>query len=125
VHADETLEEFWRRGRLVPNTAHQHPYQDDVPEKYRDVRRWFLLDTNLDPKRPWERTTNIPVFSMALELGEASNRRWLLYAHSPLEDRRNVEITLPDFGPVTVDVPQAGAFDVIEEKKRSPARLSY
>jgi hypothetical protein len=125
VYADKTLEEFWRYGRLVPNTAHQHPYQDEVPEKYRDVQRWFLLDTNLDPQRPWERTTNMPVFSIALELGEASDRRWLLYAHSPLEDRRNVDITLPGSGPVTVDVPRTGAFYVIEEKKNKPLRLSH
>ncbi len=124
VHEEETLAEFWRHGRLVPNTAHRHPYQEDVPEKYRDVPRWFLLDTNLDPERPWELTTNIPVFSLALVLGETGKRRWLLYAHSPLEDRRDVEIALPEFGQVTVDVPRAGAFYVVYEPSRNLSRLN-
>ncbi len=35
VYADKTLEEFWRFGELVPNTAHTHPYQVDIPEKYK------------------------------------------------------------------------------------------
>jgi hypothetical protein len=115
VHNNETLEAFWRHGRLVPNLAHQHPYQSNVPAKYRDVPRWFLLDTNLDSPWPWEHTTNIPVFSMALVQGDPGTRRWLVYAHSPLEDRKDVHMTLPDFGEFTVDVPRAGAFYVVEE----------
>ena len=123
VHANETLEEFWRHGRLVPNTAHEHPYQEDVPEKYKDVNRWFLLDTNLDAPRPWEQTTNIPVFSLALVRGDEGSREWLVYAHSPLEDRRNVEITLPDYGPITLDVPRAGTFCVVEEQGKKVRRV--
>jgi hypothetical protein len=123
VYASKTLQEFWRRGRLAPNLAGRHPYQEDVPEKYRDVRRWYLLDTNLDAARPWELSTNIPVFSMALVLGEPGRRRWLVYAHSPLEDRRGVEITLPEFGKLTVDVPRAGAFYTIDERGGKTSRL--
>ena len=41
--------------------AHRHPYQKDVPKEYHDSDRWFLLDTNLDPPRPWDMHTNIPV----------------------------------------------------------------
>ncbi len=118
VYADETLKQFWRHGRLVHNFAHRHPYQDDVPEKYRTVHRWFLLDTDLEAPRPWDRTTNIPVFSMVLVLGEEGSRRWLLYAHSPLKDRRGVEISVPDFGKLRVDVPRRGTFYVLEEKGR-------
>ena len=123
VHESETLAEFWRYGRLVPNTAHRHPYQIDVPPKYRDVPRWFLLDTSLDPERPWEMQTNIPVFSLALVLGETGKRRWLVYAHSPLEDRREVEIALPEFGEVTIDVPRAGVFYVVGERGKDISRL--
>ena len=61
VYADKTLEEFWRHGKLIPNRAHRHPYQKDVPKRYHDSDRWFLLDTNLDPPRPWDMHTNIPV----------------------------------------------------------------
>ncbi len=118
VHENETLREFWRHGELVPNRAHPHPFQDNIPDKYRPLDRWFLLDTNLDPPRPWTMTTDIPVFSMALVQGDAGKRRWLVYAHSPLEDRRNVRITLPGFGEIAADVPRSGAFCVVEEGSR-------
>lgn len=123
VHASETLTEFWRHGELVHNFAHRHPYQENIPEKYRDVHRWFLLDTNLDADRPWDQKTNIPVFSMALVRGDAGQRQWLLYAHSPLEDRRNVKIMLPEYGDVTIDVPRAGAFYVINQQKKTTRQL--
>lgn len=116
VHNNGTLAEFWRFGRLVHNTAHRHPYQADIPAKYRKIHRWFLLDTNLDPPRPWTLKTNLPVFSMALVRGEKGARRWLLYAHSPLADRKGVQVTIDDYRKVTVDVPRAGAFYLIEER---------
>ncbi len=122
VHHDATLVEFWRHGQLVPNTAHEHPYQENVPEKYRNVNRWFLLDTDLDAPRPWDQKTNIPVFSMALELGEKGSRRWLIYAHSPLEDRRGVTITLPGFALFKADVPRAGVFYTVDEKSKAAKR---
>jgi hypothetical protein len=115
IYADETLAEFWRYGRLVPNEAHKHPYRENVPEKYRDVDRWFLLDTSLDPPRPWEHHTNIPVFSMALTRGKSGKRRWLVYAHSPLENRQGVSINVPEFGKITVDVSREGAFYLMNE----------
>jgi len=118
VYDNATVQEFWRHGKLVPNRAHKHPYQADIPEKYKNVDRWYLLDTNLDAPRPWSLKTNIPVFSLALARGEKGARRWLLYAHSPLKDRKGVQITIPDYGNVTVDVPRAGGFYVVEEKTR-------
>lgn len=119
VHADPTLEAFWRHGALVANRAHPHPFQADIPDKYRALDRWFLLDTNLDPPRPWELTTDLPVFSLALVQGQPGARRWLVYAHSPLQDRPAVEITLPDFGKLTLDVPRAGVFSLVDEQRRS------
>lgn len=124
IYADATLEEFWRHGKLVPNRTHRHPYQEDVPEKYRDVDRWFLLDTNLNPKRPWEKHTNIPIFSLALEQGDEGNRRWLVYAHSPLEGRQGVTIAVPEFGKMTIDVPRAGAFYLIDEMDKTVTAVS-
>jgi hypothetical protein len=123
VWADETLREFWRHGRLVANRAHRHPYQTDVPAKYDGVERWFLLDTSLDPPRPWEQTTDLPVFSLALERGDQGSRTWLVYAHSPLADRDAVEIEVPDFGPISVDVPCAGAFYVVDEQNGKVRRV--
>jgi len=116
IYANSTLEYFWRHGKLVANPEHQHPYQVDIPEKYRSLERWFLLDTSLDPRRPWEQHTNIPVFSLALVTGDKGNRRWLVYAHSPLEGRRDVTLTVPGFGKITIDVSIAGSFYIVDEK---------
>lgn len=122
VHENETLKEFWRHGKLVANKAHRHPYQVDIPVHLKNVHRWYLLDTNLDPKRPWEPKTNLPVFSMALAIGEEGARRCLLYAHSPLEDRKAVEIRIPGFRKVRVDVPRRGAFFEVNEKTGEVSR---
>jgi hypothetical protein len=123
VHASKVLRDFWRHGELVVNPKHRHPYQVDVPERLQGVRRWYLLDTNLDPPRPWSQQTNLPVFSLALAWGDAATRSWLLYAHSPLKARRDVTITLPDYGEVTVDVPRAGVFYLVEAQNRQVTRV--
>jgi len=60
----------------------------------------------------------------ALVRGGAPARRWLVYAHSPLEDRRGVEITPPEFGEVTVDVPRTGAFYGSSGKKCNVGQVS-
>jgi len=114
VHADPALAAFWRKGRLVPVRDRRHPYQHDIPAKYKDVDRWFLLKTNLTPPRPWKLDTPIPVFAVALELGKGHARRWLIYAHSPLADRKGVQITVPGYGRVTTDVPVGGMFLFID-----------
>lgn len=123
VHTNPTLREFWRKGRLVENRAHRHPYQTKVPDEYKDIRRWYLLDTSLDPPRPWKQETELPVFALARVLGEKPDRRWLVYAHSPLGDRSDVEITIPDYGKVTIDVSVEGAFCQINEKEGTAKRL--
>jgi hypothetical protein len=124
VHHSPILTEFWRHGRLVPNTSHRHPFQADLPKKYRETPRWYLLDTNLDPPRPWEQETNLPVFSLALVTGEDGKRNWLIYAHSPLEDREEVVIDLPGFGKVTTPVPREGVFLEVKEQSGEWSRLN-
>jgi len=124
VYADQTLRDFWRHGTLVPNRAHRHPYQENVPEKYRNVDRWFLLDTSLDSPRPWTHKTDIPVFSLALVRGEKGSRRWLVYTHSPFVDRRNVTMIVPGFGKITVGIPRAGAFYLVDETNKTVTPLA-
>ena len=51
-------------------------------------------------------------------------RRWLVYAHAPTGDRKAVVTTLPDFGQITVDVPVAGAFWVVDEKTKAVAAVA-
>jgi hypothetical protein len=123
VHEVPTLTEFWRRGKLVANEAHEHPYQSVLPERYAKQKRWFLLDTDRDPPRPWKAKTNLPVFAMALVLGEESARRWLVYAHAPLEALTSVGVTLPEYGPVRIDVPREGEFYEVRERGRSVMKI--
>ncbi|MBI4026327.1 MAG: PKD domain-containing protein [Verrucomicrobia bacterium] len=118
VHTNAVLREFWRKGELVPNRAHQHPYQTDIPDEYKKEDRWFLLDTSLDAKWPWTLETEIPVYALALAKGKPPTREWLVYAHAPRRPRLNVEIIVPEFGPITVDVPQAGAFFHVSEQSK-------
>lgn len=110
VYTNPELRQWWRKGELVPNRAQAHPYQAAIPEEYKQLDRWFLLDTTLTPPAPWELTTELPVFALALMQGQSPQRQWLVYAHSPLQDRRGVGVTIPDYGRITIDVPVAGAF---------------
>ena len=123
VHTNPVLRKFWRRGRLVANNEHQHPYQSQIPGAYKSLERWFLLDTNLDPKRPWSLSTEIPVYSLALTLGTKPKREWLVYAHSPLKDRKNVLITIPGYSHIKVDVPPVGTFYHVTESNNVVERL--
>ena len=131
VYSNATLREFWRKGELVPNRAHQHPYQAAIPKEYQNVDRWFLLDANVNPKEyVWQSAEHPPgsqeisVFSLALARGESPARRWLLYAHSPLKDRKDVKITIPDYREVTVDVSDAGSFYLVDEKDKTVTAAS-
>jgi len=119
VHADPVLARFWRRGELVPNRAHPHPFSTDIPARLKNVDRWFHLDTSADPPRPWQLTTRMPVFTLARVIGEKPRREWLLYAHAPMGDRTGVEVAIPDYGPVRVDVSLGGSFYLVSEADRS------
>jgi hypothetical protein len=118
VHINPILRRFWRKGSLVPNRKHTHPYQADVPDEYKKEDRWFLLDTDLDPVRPWKLDTALPVFALALAMGKLGAREWLVYAHAPLGLRQNVKVMIPDYGFVRIDVPAAGAFFLIKKHGR-------
>jgi len=115
VWADPVLTRFWRKGKLVPNRVHEHPYQVGIPRWLQDEDRWYLLDTNLDPKRPWKLDTEIPVFSLAYVMGKVGDREWLVYARSPLQNRSGVQITIPAYKAIKVDVPIDGAFYHVAE----------
>jgi hypothetical protein len=118
VHRDPLLRKFWRNADLVPNHACQHPYQSNIPVEYQSVDRWFLLDTSLDPRRPWQLTAMLPVFSLALVLGQSPEREWLVYAYSPLGPQQKVQVTLPGYGQITLDASPSGTYwHVIEKTK--------
>lgn len=121
VHNHPILKKFWRKGRLVANENHQHPYQTAIPPEYKNAARWFLLDTDFDSKRPWTLETDIPVFSLALVLGEKPTREWLVYAHSPLREIHAVTVTLPGTTTIKLDVTPGGNFYHVVEKNGSEA----
>jgi len=119
VHTNPVLREWWRTGQLVPNRAHRHPYQVNVPSEYVNEDRWFLLDANVNPRFPWDVTTEIPIFALALVKGAFPVREWLVYAHTPLGARRNVQLNVPGYGIINVDVAVAGSFFLINEQTRT------
>ena len=117
VYANATLTEFWRKGELVPNRAHEHPYQSKIPEEYKDVDRWFLLDASVNPQEyPWELFWEIKVFALALKLGDAPDRQWLVYTHSPVKELSDVKLTIPEYKDIAVISPVGGAFYLVDEK---------
>jgi hypothetical protein len=123
VHKVSILEQFWRDGELISNPTADHPYQVNVPVEYRNETRWFLLNTSLDPPRPWKLNTELPVFALALARGRAPSREWLVYAHSPLAPRTGVSITIPAYGPIRAEVPVTGAFYLVSEQNRQVKAL--
>jgi len=123
IYRIPTLRAFWRHGRLVANDSHVHPYGTALPAWIGDVKRWFLLDTSLDPPRPWNLNTELKIFSLALVMGQTGSRTWLIYAHAPLGDRDNVTIDIPEFKQVTMSVKVDGTFAIVDEKSGSVHQL--
>ena len=117
VHVNPTLRQWWRKGTLVPNRAHKHHYQSGVPAEWQGEDRWFLLDANVNPSEyPWELFWEVRVFALALVQGEAPARQWLIYAHSPVKERKGVQVTIPGYRQIALDVSVGGSFYVVDEK---------
>jgi len=103
IYRSTTLQSYWRHGRLVPVAGYRHPYQNNIPSEYSGKPRWFILPADVNgfspPGIPSDYlanvTTEIKVFSLALELGSAPHRSWLIYTNSPLQSRFNVHISIP------------------------------
>lgn len=110
VHQTGVLREWWRNGELIPNPKGNHPYQSNIPPEYQNEDRWFLLDVNVNPPRPWALATELKVFALALVRNGSSGNEWLLFAHSPLGPLTDVIVTVPGFGPARIDVSPAGAY---------------
>lgn len=115
VHDDAVLRQFWREGRLVANDQSTHPYQSVVPESWQSLGRWFLLETDANRPRPWALDTPIDVFALALEVGAAPDRQWLVYAFSPQHDRRETRVRIGRGIGARVLATQAGCFNRVRE----------
>lgn len=123
VSESAVLRKFWREGTVVPNLNQEHPYQHNIPVAIRKWPRWFLLEVEGNPKPPLDKKTEIPVYALALARGEKPERQWLVYAHSPLRDREDVKITIPDYGEISMNVTRGGNFTVVDEKNHSARAL--
>lgn len=123
VHDNDTLERFWRHGRLVDNPSTPHLHQSAIPDELKDKKRWFLLDTNLDPRKPWTLETEIPVFSLALELGRKPDREWLIYSFAPLVKEREVTVQIPGVRSARITAGEAGHFYLVREDASVPSRI--
>ena len=119
IHASPRLQKFWRAGELVENPSHPHPYQENIPAEYAAKPRWFMLDNSLEPKRPWTLMTEIPLFSLALVLGKAPNREWLIYAHAPSGKQAKVSVSLPGYGMLDIQGEPAGLYYQVLEKSKT------
>lgn len=115
IYRNQILERFWRYGTLVPNGKRQHLHRSGVLKKYKNRDRWFLLDTQLDPQE-WELGEPVPVFSLALVLGEAPSREWLVYTFAPLKKRDTVAVGIPGYKKVDLAVEAEGRFYHIQEQ---------
>ncbi|HET8705333.1 MAG TPA: hypothetical protein VFM46_03435, partial [Pseudomonadales bacterium] len=126
VYRNEDLKRFWRYGELVANDNEKHPFQENIPSEYAAISRWYLLEASTNPKS-LALDTEIPVYSIALALGNKPNREWLVYAYSPLRNRKNVTITIPHFSKVTIGASVKGSFYLVSEAglKVKPIDLLY
>ena len=107
---------WWRKGELVPNCAHKHPYQSAIPDEWKAVDRWFLLNCSANTREyPWEYHWPVHVFSLALVRGKKPTRRWLIYTHSPRGDREDVKVTIPDYDEISITSTVGGTFYVVDE----------
>lgn len=115
VHRDPVLRDFWRHGHLVANPVGGHPYSAALTPQLASLERWFLLDSPANPPRPWQLTTPLTVYSLALVEGRRPHREWLVYAFSPREREDSVRVMIPEGGEVTVRAARGGAFTLVRE----------
>ncbi len=115
IHNNTMLHRFWREGKLLANDNYSNPNNSAIPTQYQDAQRWFMLDVDANPQQPWDSSDQIAVWAIALEVGKAPEREWLLYAQSPSGDQHDIAVTIPGYESVIVDSNTEGAFYVINE----------
>lgn len=117
IYQNPDLQRFWRQGRLVVNPSSTHPFNANIPKELANEPRWFLLNNSISSNRYISYTQEIPVFALALTLGERPQREWLIYAYSPLRSYQNVSVEIPDYKGVSVDTTPGGEFYLVTEDK--------
>lgn len=124
VHDQPVLQGFWRSGRLLANDAQSHPYLSSVPAEWQSRARWFMLESSANPPRPWSLDTELKVFAIALQLGNAPRREWLVYAHSPLTTTAvDSQLQIPGGPRVTLRSTRSGCFTHLRESGMSATTI--
>ncbi|RLA73970.1 MAG: hypothetical protein DRG78_21790 [Epsilonproteobacteria bacterium] len=113
IHYNPQIAEFWKTGELISNGSSH--LNNNIPEQYKDDPRWFLLNVDENPNRPWSDSTNIKVWAFAIVKGEAPNREWLVYSQSPENDIANVAIEIPNYRNIFIDIEVNGSFYLLSE----------
>jgi len=117
IYNSDILSDFWKNGKLVSNG--ESNFNSNIPAQYKDDPRWFLLDVDANPTRPWTESSNIKVWAFALVKGEAPNREWLIYAQSQSGELNNVLINIPQYNEITLSTSLEGNFYTINENNAS------
>jgi hypothetical protein len=132
VWETEALHEFWKHGDLVSNPevveAINTAYEES-PNHNATYERFYLLTCDANPAPTevgrFRKGLNLSVYALALQLGEAPERRWLVVAQTPENGGRSeVTVTIPDYGDVTLDaVSRSGSFYVVTEGEETVERV--
>ena len=118
----QDLQPFWKFGKLVENP--EIIWQPGNAD-YCQLEHWYMLHCDANPPaKTWPKiftrgSVKLRVQAMALVLGEAPERRWMVYAHAPLGAVKNAGIKLPDYGTLDVSVSRTGSFYVVNEADKS------
>jgi hypothetical protein len=138
VWNNATLRDYWRFGAREQNTnaattLNGHYFDNNAawPAWLKNLPRWPLLTCSANPaEATWNRDynsayeTKLRVLALALRLGAAPNRRWLVYAHAPLGAVAGSQVTVPGYGAVTLDfVSRQGSFFEVRENRGTVTNL--
>ncbi|RLA77537.1 MAG: hypothetical protein DRG78_17205, partial [Epsilonproteobacteria bacterium] len=121
IHNNTELAEFWKDGKLVSNGSSY--LNTNILKQYKNDLRWFLLDVDVNPKKPWSDSTEIKVWAFAITKGETPNREWLIYAQSPEGALSNATINIPEYENILVDSSKDGNFYILSENN-TPAIIN-
>jgi hypothetical protein len=121
IHNNPLLHKFWNEGTLLSNDSEYNPNDSAIPLQYQGSHRWFMLNVDVNPKQPWSSSDQITVWAIALEVGTAPDREWLLYVQSPNGVEEDITVSIPGYKDVIVDSNIEGAFYIIEETPEDEA----
>ena len=113
IHYNPHIAEFWKNGELVKSGDSY--LNENIPEQYQNDPRWFLLDVDVNPEKPWTDSTEIKTWAFAIVKGEVPNREWLIYTQSPEGDMSNSTISIPAYNDVLIDSSVNGNFYILSE----------